>query len=82
MTRNEHVYAICCRPEVGDDVISGVDVETFRDYERVTCGWLASVVFEKKEISHLYNVQTTVGSLEPSFQSQEAKLSNVLHNGQ
>ena len=24
----EHVYAICCRPEAADDVISGEDVDT------------------------------------------------------
>ena len=27
-THNEHVYAICCRPEVDDDVISGRNVNT------------------------------------------------------
>ena len=28
MTQNEHVYAMCCRPEVAGDVISGEDVKT------------------------------------------------------
>ena len=28
MTKNEHVYAICCRPEVRDGVISGQNVNT------------------------------------------------------
>ena len=30
--QNEHVYAICCRPDVGDDVISVENVNTFEGY--------------------------------------------------
>ena len=30
MIQNENDYAICCRLEVDDDVISGIDVDTFR----------------------------------------------------
>ena len=42
LTQNERVYATCCRPEVGDDVISGEDVETLEGYvvvnfEDATC---------------------------------------------
>ena len=32
MTQNEHVYAICCQPEVYDDVISGQNVKTTWGY--------------------------------------------------
>ena len=32
MTQNEHVYAICHRPEVGGDVISGGNVKTIEGY--------------------------------------------------
>ena len=32
MAQNEHVYAICCRPEVAGDVISGEDVKTTSGY--------------------------------------------------
>ena len=35
MAQNEHVYAICCSPEVDDDVISGEDAETFPEYVRI-----------------------------------------------
>ena len=28
MTQNEHAYAICCRPDVAGDVISGESVKT------------------------------------------------------
>ena len=28
ITQNEQVFAICCRPEVDDDVVSGVNVST------------------------------------------------------
>ena len=32
MTQNEDVYAICCRPEVAFDVISGANVKTSERY--------------------------------------------------
>ena len=32
MTQNEHVYAICCRPEEGGDVILGQHVKTLEGY--------------------------------------------------
>ena len=32
MTQNEHVYAIGCRTKVGDDVISGRNVEAIEGY--------------------------------------------------
>ena len=32
MTQNEHVYAICCRPEVVGDVISSENVKTIEGY--------------------------------------------------
>ena len=32
MTQNEHVYAICCRQEVGDDVISSRNAKTVEGY--------------------------------------------------
>ena len=31
LTRNEHVYAICNRPGVADNIISGNATKTFRD---------------------------------------------------
>ena len=32
MTQNEHVYAICCRPEVAGAVTSGENVKTIEGY--------------------------------------------------
>ena len=32
MTRNEHVYVICCRPEVDDNVISGRNVKIIKGF--------------------------------------------------
>ena len=32
MTQSEHVYGICCRLEIGGDVISGEDVKTIEAY--------------------------------------------------
>ena len=33
MIQNEHVYAICCPPEVDNDVISGLNVKTLEGYD-------------------------------------------------
>ena len=33
MTTNDHVYVICCRPEVAIEVISGANVQTIECYE-------------------------------------------------
>ena len=33
MTQIEHVYAICCRPEVDGDVISSYNVKTSEGYD-------------------------------------------------
>ena len=32
MTQKEHVYTICCRPEVAGDFISGENVKTVNGY--------------------------------------------------
>ena len=32
MTLNEHVYAICCRPEIDNDVIAGRNVKIVEGY--------------------------------------------------
>ena len=32
MTQNEHVYAICCRPEIAGGVISDQNVKTIEGY--------------------------------------------------
>ena len=40
--------AICSRPELADDVISGTDVNTFRHYAYVNLGFL------RKSISAIY----------------------------
>ena len=35
MNQNEHVFAICCRPEVAGNVISGLSVKTIDGYSLV-----------------------------------------------
>ena len=43
MTQNKHAYAICCRPEVAGDAISGEDVRIIDGY--------ALLIFEVPSIS-------------------------------
>ena len=52
MTQNEHVYAICCRPEVADDVISGENVKTIEGYDMLNFGVASFISFRhiKKKI--------------------------------
>ena len=38
MTQNENGFAICCRPEVARDVISGENVNTDEDYALLSFG--------------------------------------------
>ena len=44
------------------------------------CELLASAVFQKIEISHLWNALTTARPFGPHFRGQEAKMSTNLHN--
>ena len=46
MTQNEHVYAICCRPEVDDNVISGRNVRTIEGYIVVNLVAAVSKIFQ------------------------------------
>ena len=55
MTQIEHVYAICCRLEVDDDVISGKDVHAFRYYACVNLRVAILSSFDKIQISQLCN---------------------------
>ena len=55
MTQKEHVYAICFRPEVAGDVISGGNVNTIECYVVLNLKLLALVVSEQIKISHLRN---------------------------
>ena len=74
--------ATCIRPEAAEDVISGYNVETFWDYCTIMwiCELLASAVFKKIKIGHLYKALITVRPFGSHFLGQEAKMSNDLHN--
>ena len=45
MTKNEHLCPICCRPEVGDGVISGENVTTLESYGLVNVEVASSIRF-------------------------------------
>ena len=57
MTQHERVYAICCRPEVAGDVISGENVKTIERYALLNFEAFPSrlAVSEKIEVSYLHN---------------------------
>ena len=52
MAQNEQVYAICCRPEVYDDVISGRNVKTIVATLREILKFLALAVSEILNKNH------------------------------
>ena len=57
MIQNEHVYAICCRPEVAGDVIYGEDVQTFRYFVCVCVNlWAASFSSFQEHRNQPFNV--------------------------
>ena len=67
------VNAICSRPEVADDVISGEDAENFKEY--VFCS-LSSLRENRNQPFRLCNGKT----FEPHFRARQgAKMSNKLH---
>ena len=47
MTKNEHVYVICCRREVAGDIISGENVNTKDCY--VTLNFEAATISSFRE---------------------------------
>ena len=56
MTKNEHVYAICCRPkEEAADVIPGENVKTAECYAALNFEVASVGVSEKIKISLLRN---------------------------
>ena len=55
MTQNEHVYAICCRPEGADDVISSENLNTKRAMIQEILKLLGLVLSEKIQFSHMRN---------------------------
>ena len=74
MTQNEPVYAICCWREVADDVISGYNVDTFRDYHSGNL-WVASFSsFLENRTQPLEYVH-----LGPIFGVKKQKCLNYLH---
>ena len=54
MTQNEDVYAICCRPEVAGDVISGENVRTIEGY--------AVLNFEVASFSSFMEAETDINN--------------------
>ena len=46
MTQNEHVYAICCRPEEVNDVVSSENVKTMQGSAVINFELLALVISE------------------------------------
>ena len=72
--------AICSQPEVADDVISSIDVDTFLYYASVNLRVAKFSSFEKILIRHLCSAQTTVGPLELHFRDQGTKTSNASHS--
>ena len=64
------ISAICSRPEVDDDVISGNDVETFRMYQDANLSVASFSSFPENR-----NQPLTLHPFGPHFWCQEAKMS-------
>ena len=81
MAQYGHVHAICCRPEVTDDVISGQDVETFLHFIYVNLLVASLSSFQEKiEISHLIMLKQRRVHLSPLITIKKKKMSDGLQN--
>ena len=59
MTQNEYVYAISCRLEVGDDVISGEIVKTIDGYALLNFEVASLSIFRNIKKSHFEAAEAT-----------------------
>ena len=60
MTQNEHVFAICCRPEVVCDVISGENVKTIKGYRVVNFEVAISNSFRDIKRNHFVTAEAEI----------------------
>ena len=72
--------AICSRPEVADDDISGTVVDSFRRYACVTGGLLTSVFSTKSKSAMYVMCRRCLVLMSPIFGGQDAKMSSASHN--
>ena len=60
MTQNEHVYAICYRPAVDDDVISGENVKTIEGYTVLNFEVASFSTFRDIKKNHFVTAQAEI----------------------
>ena len=70
MTQNAHVYAICCRPEVAGDVISGENVQTVDCYVVLTL--LTSEILKNHFVTAM---QTAAANIDYSIKRKSIRVS-------
>ena len=76
MTQNEHVYVICCRPEVTDDVISGGNVTTIEGYAVLNFEGAALVISEILKINHFVtSEEATEADIDDSIKRKRFRVS-------
>ena len=57
MIHNEHVYAICCRPEVAGEVISSENVRTIDGYAVLNIDVASFNSFRNIQINHFVTAE-------------------------
>ena len=79
MTQTEHVDAICCRPEVVDDVISSRNVKTLERYVAVNFKVASSNSFEIIKKNHF---ETALVDIDDSIKRKRIRVSlnNAVNN--
>ena len=75
LTQNEHIYAICCRPEIAGDNIYGANFKIIEGYAVLNLEALSFSSFRENQNQPFYLFTWTVGPLEPHFWGQGAKMS-------
>ena len=70
MTQNECVYAICCRPEVDNDVISSRNLMTIEGYVPVNFAAVTSNSFRYIRKSHFVAAEAAAPDIDGSIKRQ------------
>ena len=73
VTKNEHIYAICCRPEIVGDVISGWNVKTVERYVVVNLEVASSS--SSQDISKNHFVMAEAADIDDSIKWQRCCVS-------
>ena len=76
MAQSEHVYAICCRPEVAGDVVSGENVKTIEGYAVLDFEFASFESF--RDIPPKNHFVTAEADIDDSMKRKRIRVSHII----